>query len=132
MELIAHHSQFLTFNRSLIQRQMTQKQMYRRLSRKGYDAPDKVKHVVLSEESIVCLLRKCEPLTKEQVNVLVESIEHTSFNSLKLMLYEKQEYYDMCLRLLVECESVSNFVTLKMRDRFAWIIQTYFMLEARL
>ena len=106
--------------------------MYRRLSRKGIDAPDKVKHVVLSEESIVSLMRKCEPLSKEQVDVLVAAIEHTNFDSLKLMLYEKQECYDMCLRLLVECESVQNFVTLKMRDRFAWIIQTYFMLEQRL
>lgn len=111
---------------------MTQKQMYRKLSRRGLDAPDKVKHVVLSEESIMALVRKCEPLAKEQINVLVESIEHTSFESVKLMLFEKQEYYDKCLKLLVECESVSNFITVKMRDRFAWIIQTYFMLESRL
>ena len=65
LELIKHHNQFLTFNRSLIQRQMTQKQMYRKLSRKGVQAPDKIKHVVLSEESIMVLVRKCEPLTKE-------------------------------------------------------------------
>lgn len=80
----------------------------------------------------MALVRKCEPLAKEQINVLVESIEHTSFESVKLMLFEKQEYYDKCLKLLVECESVSNFITVKMRDRFAWIIQTYFMLESRL
>ena len=48
------------------------------------------------------------------------------------MLFEKQEHYDKCLKLLVECDSMSNFVTVKMRDRFAWIIQTYFMLESRL
>lgn len=36
LELIKHHIQFLVFNRSLIQRQMTQKQMYRKLSRKGF------------------------------------------------------------------------------------------------
>jgi len=35
LELIKHHTQFLTFNRSLIMRQMTQKQMFRKLSRKG-------------------------------------------------------------------------------------------------
>lgn len=38
------------------------------------------------------------------------------------MLYEKQEAYTKCLKLLVERESVSTFVTIKMRDRFAWII----------
>jgi len=108
---------------------MTQKQMYRKLSRRGLDAPDKIKHVVLSEESIMALVRKCETLEKEQINELVEAVELTSFDSVKLMLFEKQEYYDKCLRLLVECESVSNFVTVKMRDRFAWILQTYFMLE---
>jgi hypothetical protein len=48
------------------------------------------------------------------------------------MLYEKQEAYTKCLKLLVERESVSTFVTVKMRDRFAWILQTYFMLESRL
>jgi len=78
------------------------------------------------------LVRKCEPLTKDQINVLVESISDTNFDSLKLMLYEKQEAYTKCLKLLVERESVSTFVTAKMRDRFAWIIHTYFMLEARL
>ena len=122
----------MTFNRSLLQRQMTQKQMFRKLSRKGVVAPDKVKHVVLSEESIMVLVRKCEPLTAEQINLLVESIAETNFDSLKLMLFEKQEAYTKCLKLLVEKDSVSTFVTAKMRDRFAWIIQTYFMLEARL
>ena len=63
--------------------------MYRKLSRKGFQAPDKVKHVVLSEESIMVLVRKCEPLKKEQINQLVESIAETNFDSLKLMLFEK-------------------------------------------
>ena len=78
------------------------------------------------------LVRKCEPLTIDQINMLVEMIAETNFDSLKLMLYEKQEAYTKCLRLLVERESISTFVTAKMRDRFAWIIQTYFMLEQRL
>ncbi len=96
--------------------------MYRKLSRQGIEAPDHVKHIVLSEESIMVLVRKCEPLTKERVNELVESISDTNFDSLKLMLYEKQEAYTRCLKLLVERESVSTFVTAKMRDRFAWVI----------
>lgn len=78
------------------------------------------------------LVRKCEPLRPEQINQLVASIAETNFDSLKLMLFEKQEAYTQCLQLLASRESVSTFVTLKMRDRFAWIIQTYFMLESRL
>ena len=68
------------------------------------------------------LVRKCEPLSSEYINVLVSSIAETNFDSLKLMLYEKQEAYTKCHKLLVERENVSTFVTIKMRDRFAWII----------
>ena len=52
---------------------------------------------MLSEESIMVLVRKCEPLKKEQINQLVESIAETNFDSLKLMLFEKQEAYTQCL-----------------------------------
>ena len=62
----------------------------------------------------------------------MEQIADTNFDSMKLMLFEKQENYTQCLKLLASRESVSTFVTVKMRDRFAWIIQTYFMLESRL
>ena len=42
--------------------------MYRKLSRKGVCVPDAVKHVVLSEESIMVLFRKCEPMEKGQID----------------------------------------------------------------
>ena len=48
--------------------------MYRKLSRRGLDAPDKIKHVVLSEESIMALVKKCEPLSKDQINLLVDAV----------------------------------------------------------
>lgn len=64
--------------------------------------------------------------------MLVASIEQTNFDSLKLMLYEKQEAYTKCLKLLTERESVSTFATLGMVDRFIWVTKTYFKLEARL
>ena len=64
LELIKHHHAFLRFNKSLMQRQMTKNQMYRRLSRKGVQAPDKIKHVALSEERIMTLLRLSEPMKK--------------------------------------------------------------------
>lgn len=63
--------------------------MYRRLSRRGVAAPDAVKHIVLSEESIMTLLLKCEPLDKQLIDKLVEVVKITDFDSIKLMLYEK-------------------------------------------
>ena len=77
------------------------------------------------------LLLKCEPLTKEMINELVEQIKDTDFDSLKLVLYEKQEDYIKCLKLLVETDSASSFVTIKMQDRFAWILEKFMMLERR-
>lgn len=132
LELIRHHNQFLSFNRSLLKRQMTQKQMYRKMSRQGVKAPDRIKHVVLSEESIMSLVRKSEPLEPSEINYLVEMISETSFDSIKFMLFEKQEAYTKCLQLLVENENLNHFVTLDILDHFSWIIQTYFLLEKRI
>ena len=78
------------------------------------------------------LLLKCEPLDKALIDQLVEVVKITDFDSIKLMLYEKQEAYTKCLKLLVTTESSSSFVSQKMRDRYAWIIDKYFMLEKRL
>jgi len=52
----------MSFNQNLLERQMTNKELYRKLSRKGMDVPDEAKHQVLSEENIEQLLRKSEPL----------------------------------------------------------------------
>ena len=78
-------------------RQVTRDQTYRRLSRKGVKAPDKIMHVALSEESIMTLLRLSEPIDKDRIDRLVEGITETNFDSIKLMLYEKQENYTRCL-----------------------------------
>ena len=102
------------------------------MSRKGIQAPDQYKHVILSEESIINLILKCEPLDKDLVDQLVESIKETNFDSLKLKLYEKQEAYTKCLKLLLETDTSQSFITVKMQDRFQWIVQTHFKLEQRL
>lgn len=73
----------------MLNRQMTGKQLYRKLSRQGNDAPDHLKHLTLTEENIEQLLRKSEPLDKEEIDTLVEAMEKTQFDSLKLILYEK-------------------------------------------
>lgn len=63
--------------------------MYRKLSRNGNDAPDNMKHFKLTEENIEQLLRKSEPLEKDQIDILVEAMQKTNFDSLKLILYAK-------------------------------------------
>ena len=70
---------------------MTKNAMYRRLSRKGVQAPDKIKHIALSEESIMTLLKLSEisKEDKDKIDRLVEGITETPFDSIKLMLYEK-------------------------------------------
>ena len=56
---------FLSYNKLQLNRQMTHKQMYRKMERDGCKAPDNLKHYNLSEGNIETLLRKCEPLEKE-------------------------------------------------------------------
>ena len=75
---------------------MTKNQMFRRLSRKGLQAPDKIKHVALSEESIMTLLKLSE-IGPDETDKLIEGITETNFDSIKLMLYEKRENYTKCL-----------------------------------
>lgn len=93
---------------------MTNKQLFRRLSRKGFDAPDQVKHIILSEENIMRLLDRCGDLEAERVDELIDQIKDSSFDSLKLALYERRENYMQCLKLLLEADSSSSFITLKM------------------
>ena len=131
-ELLKHNQDFLAFNKNLLNRQMTNKQLFRRLSRKGFDAPDQVKHIILSEENIMKLLERCGDLEAARVDELIEQIKDSSFDSLKLALYERRENYMQCLKLLLEADSSSSFITLKMQDRFAWIMQKFVMLEGRL
>lgn len=59
----------------------------------------------MSEECLILLIKKAEPLDKESTNRLVEATEETQFHSLKLNLYEKQEDYLKCLRLLISCKN---------------------------
>lgn len=72
---------------------MTNKQLFRRLSRKGFDAPDQVKHIILSEENIMRLLERCGDLEAERVDELIDQIKDSGFDSLKLALYERRENY---------------------------------------
>lgn len=59
LELLKHSEDLVSFNKDLISRRMTNKQMYRRLSRAGNHVPDDLKHVVLSEEMLLMLVERC-------------------------------------------------------------------------
>lgn len=88
----------------------------------------------MTEETIECLLRKCDPLEKEQIDALVEAMQNTTFDSLKLILFAKQENYIACIKLLLERNQSSslNGLSLKMQDGFAFILEKYFMLQQRI
>ena len=104
---------------------MTKNQVYRKPSQLG------VKHIALSEQSIMTFLRLSEPIDMDKIDRLIIGITETNFDSIKLMLYEKQENYTKCLQLLIESQTISTFCDAKIKDRFSWIIHTYFMLDAR-
>ena len=60
-----------------------------------------MKPFVMCEESLILLIKKSEPLDKASIDKLVDATEETQFYSLKLNLYEKQEDYLKCLKLLI-------------------------------
>lgn len=131
ISLLNHHEKFLKYNKLMLNRAMSNKQLYRKLSRAGNHAPDEVKHYQVSEEAIEHLLRKCEPLDKDQIDLMVDAMQHTNFDALKLLLFEKQEDYLKCIELIVENNQSSSFLNLKMKDGFAFILEKYFMLQSR-
>jgi hypothetical protein len=44
---------------------MTNKQMYRRLSKAGNAAPDELKHLVLTEEMLLVLIQRAKPIIQD-------------------------------------------------------------------
>ena len=74
LELLLHAKNFLSYNKLMLNRQMSNKALYRKMSRDGNTAPDNMKHFALSEANIEQLLRKSEPLYKEQIDTLVEAM----------------------------------------------------------
>lgn len=89
-----------------------------------------MKPFVMCEESLILLIKKSEPLDKANTDKLVEATEDTQFYSLKLNLYEKQEDYIKCLKLLItQKHDLSKELTnVKMEDGFAWIMEKHIML----
>ena len=90
LELLKHSEDLVSFNKDLLLRRMTNKQMYRRLSMAGNHAPDDHKHIVLSEQMLLMLIERCKLHLNEQrrLEQLIKAAERSSFENVKLVLYE--------------------------------------------
>ena len=74
----------------MLNRRMTNKQMFRRQSNAGNHAPDEVKHLVLSETMLIDCVNRCRAILLEErcLNQLLAYVEETNFQLLKLTLYD--------------------------------------------
>lgn len=71
-------NKFLSFNKHLLERALTKKQLMRRMSRLSpTKTHDDVKHVLKSENDTISLLKMCEPLSTEQISELLKLSEYT-------------------------------------------------------
>ena len=87
----------------------------------------------MSEDRLMILIKKAEPLSEVEVKQLCTVAESTSFSIIKLNLYEKQEDYLKCLKLLLTVgETKSDFINGKMEDGFAWIIEKHQYLQRKI
>lgn len=97
-ELLKQSQKFLRFNRNLLLRSMTRKGRMRQVERaSSFKVQDEQKHVFVAENSLVDLLKLCEPLRAEQIEQLLALTEHTRFNHLRVKLLEKKGDYARCL-----------------------------------
>jgi hypothetical protein len=135
LELLNNSDQFLAYNKELLTSAQNMAQRHKpKYSRRIQDAPEGMKPFVMCEESLILLFKKSEPLDKASIDKLVEATEETQFYSLKLNLYEKQEDYLKCLKLLItrKQEVATELTNVKMEDGFAWIMEKHIMLHRRL
>lgn len=64
--------------------------MSRKLIKK---VPDELKHLIKSENDLITILQKCEPLSEGQINETLSLASETSFNYVRVYLLEKKEDY---------------------------------------
>ena len=59
--------------------------------------PEEVKHFIKSENDLIDLVKKCEPMKDEDLDDLVVLAKDTKFMLLRVYLLEKKEFYVTCL-----------------------------------
>ena len=135
VELMHHHIEMLSFNKSRIDIQMENNQFYRKLSKVGIKGPDNLKHVQLSEENLLRVVKTVEslgPLSKEMIDTLVLGAEETTFERLQLFLYDLNRDYVKCLKLLIASVNLQNAESVKIEKGFAWITEKHKCLKSRI
>jgi hypothetical protein len=116
---------------------MTNKLMYRRLSKAGNAAPDDEKHLVLTEEMLLMLVQRARPELADQkcLDQMLEAVERTDFSDVKLILYDLNNDYSKCMRLFMSNERQKPTLSVKTNkgeiDGFEWIQNRYLGLDAR-
>ena len=66
LELLKQNEKLIGYNKNMLHRRMTNKLMYRRLSKAGNVAPDNEKHLVLTEEMFLLLVQRAKPVLSDQ------------------------------------------------------------------
>lgn len=128
-----HNIEMLSFNKSRIEIQMENNQFYRKLSKVGIKGPDNLKHVQLSEENLLKVVKTVEslgPLPKEMIDKLILAAEETTFERLQLFLYDLNHDYLKCLKLLIASVNLQTESS-KVEKGFNWITEKHRCLKSR-
>lgn len=60
--MIKHSDLLLGFNKDMLNRRMTNNQMYKNFSKTGHLASDEQKHLILSESMLLGLIERCKTI----------------------------------------------------------------------
>lgn len=94
LELLKQNQKFLRFNKNLMKRAMTRKGRMKQLDREAsFKILDQEQHIYAGENSLICLLKLCEPLTTSQIDELLSMTEYSRFNHLRVKLLEMKGDY---------------------------------------
>lgn len=82
--------------------------MYRRLSTQGINVNDELKHLVMTERTLLALVDRAKNLlsTSRNLKPVLEAVKKTDFYNLKLVLHELNQDYLKCLKLFVSAKQI--------------------------
>ena len=108
LHLLKNFKEFTEFNRGILLRQMNDEMMYRRLSTQGIHVNDELKHLVMTERTLLALVDRAKNLlsTSRNLKPVLEAVKKTDFYNLKLVLHELNQDYLKCLKLFVSAKQI--------------------------
>ena len=91
------------------------------------------KHMFMVENELIHLLDLSEPIDERDLNKILQLVEDTSFNHLKVKLLEQKEEYVECLQLFVDSFKNEEYAgdDDKIENVFNWIQNILFILGAK-